>query len=343
MIRVWRSGPHAHRMPFSYPHLAPLFDGAIVDVARPEEADLHVYAHFLDLEDMPQDAVLDWRRRQRPTVILSEEPFWDTIWGHKPLLRHRVIDTRFGAVPVVQLNHHTSGIFDFDRIPYYLLTHPRFAQSYAHRFVRNATLTPTEWQTAFATRRAALTFMFERRPESYHDVRWPEADIIGLCAWRTDLAEAFAPGEAERLGQSWQGGLTRFELADWYLDKMARLDGHARILSALENTHQPNYVTEKIFDSFACGSLPLYHAGPGHRIHDFALPREAWLNLHDLTPQEAADRVRAWEFDAGFFEAFHHAQGRLKTLFTDPNLFAAERARLRKAVINSLTEVLDGE
>ena len=139
-----------------------------------------------------------------------------------------------------------------------------------------------------------------------------------------------------------KGGAQRFELADWYLDKMARLDGHARILAALENTHQPNYVTEKIFDSFACGSLPLYYAGPGHRIHDFGLPQEAWLNLYGLTPQEAAQRVRAWTFDANFFDAFHRAQGQLRTVFSDSDLFAPERVRLREVVIASLTEVLDG-
>ncbi len=140
-------------MPLSYPHLAPLFDGTIENVMQPEEADLHVYAHVLDLEDMPQDAILDWRQRQRPIVILSEEPFWDTVWGQEPLLRHRTIETRFGAVPVIQLNHHTSSIYDFDCIPYYLLTHPRFAKSYAQRFARNATQSPADWQAAFTRRR----------------------------------------------------------------------------------------------------------------------------------------------------------------------------------------------
>jgi hypothetical protein len=278
-------------------------------------------------------------------VILSEEPFWDTLWGLRPLDRHRVIDTAHGALPVIQLNHQTSEIFAFDRIPYYLLTNHRFATTYMARFRRNRVLTPEAWRDRFAARVVDVSFMFERRPEPHHSMRWLGAELFGLCAWRTELAEACTTGRVERLGRSWQGGPSRFELEDWYLDKMARMNGRARIAGALENTHHPHYLSEKIFDAFANGALPLYWAGPGHRVHEFGLPVESWMNLHGLAPREAADQVNALaaspDWPIAVFEDYAEAQARLAALFCNTSLWAAERDRLASAVPRELARVLD--
>lgn len=349
-IKIFKHGRHAHRTPLSYPALAPLFTDRIELVDRPDLADLHVFAHSLDVEAAPRALVEDWRRRRRPIVILSEEPFWDTLWGRRPLTRDRVIDSDHGALPVIQLNHHTSEIFRFARIPYYLLTNHRFANTYAARFTRNARLGPADWQARFAERPVGLTFMFERRPDPMHNLRWPEGGIIGLCAWRTALAETCSADDSvpggplssiERLGASWQGGPSRFALDDWYLDKMARLDDHSRLLAAFENTHQPNYITEKVFDAFACGALPLYFAAPDHRFHDFGLPAEAWVNLYDLPVPDAARRLARLRLTSDVFDAYAEAQQSLKALFDDAGLWMDERRRLGAAVVRELTEVLD--
>jgi len=335
------TGTHARRTPFSYPALAPLWADFAELVESPAAADLCLFAHPLDVADTLRELVEDWRARRTPVVILSEEPFWDTIWGRRPLARQRAMDTRFGALPVIQLNHHTSAIFDFERIPYYLLTDHQFANTYAVRFHRNARRRPEDWQAQFAARAVDLTFMFERRPEPHHAMRWPDADIAGLCAWRTKLALACTEGVVERLGQSWQGGRTRFEIHNWHLDKIARLDDRARIIAAIENTHQPNYVTEKLFDAFACGALPLYFASPGHRVHGFGLPREAWVNLHGLTPEAAAAQISAIHFTPETFEAYARAQTVLDRLFGDPRIWVAERARLARTLRRELEQVLD--
>lgn len=302
----------------------------------------------MDIEEAPRAVIDAWRRRQKPVVLLSEEPFWDTIWGRRPLERELIVDTRFGAVPVIQLNHATSSIFRFARIPYYLLTNHRFANAYAARFTRNSALDAAGWQACFEARSTDLTFMFERRPEPHHAVQWPEAGIIGLCSWRTELAEAARAGAVERLGRSWQGGESRFQQRNWYLDKITRLDCRARMLGAFENTHQPDYVTEKIFDAFACGSVPLYFASPQHRIHDFGLPEEAWINLHGMSVPEAAaqleglgcgrDWVRNWGRER--FAAYAGAQRQLAERFCDPALWLAERKRLAAAVKAELAAVL---
>ena len=347
MIKVFKTGPHARRTPLSYPALAPLFDGRIELVARPEQADLYLFAHILDVQQAPRALAEDWRRRRRPIVLMSEEPFWDTIWGRQPMAHQRLADSPWGLLPLHQLNHHTSEVFRFRRIPYYLLTNHRFANAYAAKFARNAQVTPDGWAQTLRSRATAITFMFERRPEPYHSVSWPEANITGLCHWRTQVAETCRRGPIERLGRSWQPDAPpRNRLSDWHLDKMAMLDGRQKVLAAFENTHQPSYITEKIFDAFAAGALPAYYAAPSHRIHDFGLPQAAWLNLYGHTPQEAATHLDGlpWQDSAWLEETghgYHQAQKRLADLFCNPKHWQQERRRLQTALSADLSRVLD--
>ena len=350
MIKLFLTGKHAKRTPLSYPALAPLFARTIRQVARPGQADLYLFAHVSDVARAPRAMVEDWRMRRLqgcapPVVILSEEPFWDTVWGRQPLARNRLVETDFGALPVTQLNHHTSSLFDFDRIPYYLLSDHRFANAYGARFKRNAALTPADWQARFAARPVELSFMFERRPESHHNLVWDDGTIIGLCAWRTGLAEICARAgtpekPVELLGQSWQGGPTRFEIGNWHRDKLTRLDGRARLMGAFENTHQPNYLSEKLFDAFACGSWPLYYASPGHRLHGMGLPLGSWGNLFGLSPEEAAARIGAIRFSPDMFVAYAQAQATLARLFNDPGAWVNERRRLARALKSELEQLV---
>jgi hypothetical protein len=198
-----------------------------------------------------------------------------------------------------------------------------------------------DWQDAFAARPKDISFMFERRSEAYHAVTWPKAGLIGLCSWRTELAEACHGDRVERLGQSWEGGQTRFELTtDWHMDKLTRLYDRPRLMGALENTHQRDYVTEKIFDAFACGALPVYYAELEHRIHDFDLPAESWINLHGLSPAEAARALMSYRVGRGTMEAFCEAQHILAGLMGDPDVWQVERHRLGQAVPVALERML---
>jgi len=337
-LRIFKTGHHSDRMPLSYPALTPLFEDTIALVDQPGDADMYVFAHVLDLIQAPHDMIQDWHRRQKPIILLSEEPFWDTIWGQQPLEPLIHIETRWGMVPVHQLNHATSDIFDFKHIPYYLLTNHRFANAYSYRFARNAARSVADWRSDFEARSVDLTFIFERRPEPYHWVRWDSADIIGLCSWRTELAEA-CQGNVERLGQSWEGGRTRFEIGDWHINKLVRLDGRARILGAFENTHQPNYITEKFFDALACGSVPAYYASNQHRLHSFGLPSEAWTNLAGLSPSDGAVHL-VFSPTTSFFDAFRATQAQLAALFGSDILWRAERARLGRALPKALQTIL---
>lgn len=342
MIRFFKTGPHAHRTPLSYPALTPLWDGQITQVDTPAAADIYVFAHVLDIADAPPELRQDWRQRKRPVLLLSEEPFWDTIWGKRPMAREIEVDTPAGPLPVIQLNHQTCDIYHFERLPYYLLTNPRFHAMYSARFARNAALLAQDWNRLLASRAMEISFMFERRPEEYHAVRWPEGHLEGLCSWRTELAEACHWRGVERLGRSWQGGQSRLDLPDWYGDKMQQLDGRARMIGAIENTHQPDYLTEKFFDAFACGAIPLYVADPKHRVHDLDLPAESWINLHGLNPEVAAEKLRDIRPDSTTADAMAVAQHQLLSLFDDDKVWEAERTRLKTAVLGALETVLGG-
>ena len=347
MIRIFKTGTHAHRTPLSYPALARLFDDHIELVATPAEADLYVFAHSLDIQNAPRALAEDWQRRQRPLLLLSEEPFWDTIWARQPLASWRLVDSRWGPLPVHQLSHQTSDIFRFERIPYYLLTNHRFANAYATKFTRNAKRSVADWRQHFRQAPCDLTFMFERRPEPYHSVGWPEGGLFGLAQWRTRVAELCQQGRIDRLGRSWQKNTPpRGQLTDWHLDKLSQLDGQSRVLAAFENTHQAQYISEKIFDAFACGALPLYVADPGHRLHDLGLPPAAWINLCDHSPEEAAQSIDAldWQDDSWLEEmlcAYSAAQQNLADLLANPRNWQRERHRLQRALLRDFTRLLD--
>jgi len=337
------TGRHAHRSPLSYPALRPLFENHITLVDHPSAADLYVFAHVADIQEAPQEFVEDWRARHRPVLLLSEEPFWDTIWGGRPLDDIMYVDSAFGLLPVHQLNHHTSNIFNFDHLPYYLLTDHRFANAYRYRFSRNTKRSVQDWQDVFKASPVDVSFMFERRPEPYHAVHWPQANIMGLCAWRTELAQSCRSGRVERLGHSWSGAPDRLMLTtDWHLDKLVRLDGRARLISAVENTHQPAYITEKFFDAFACSAIPIYFASATHRIHELGLPSDSWLNLYEQPPQEAAQLVKDWlqRPTSHLAQTMQSAQIRCLQILDDPATWNHERERLRRSVVDALACIL---
>jgi len=343
-LRIACEGLHARRMPFAYPHLAPLWADRVTLTEAPTTADLILYAHPGDLLALRPDVA---RAGRKTFALLSEEPFWDTLFSPDPLAAAVTLRAaHLGGLGLHQVNHHTSALYDFARIPYFLLTEPGYIHHYARLFARNAALTAADWQAAFAARAVQAVFMAERRPEEFHDRAWPAADVQGLCAWRTRLAEGYDRGVVERLGASWEGGPGRFEIPDWHADKIARLDGRARIISAIENTHQPTYVSEKIFDAFACGGLPLYVASPGHRLHDLGL-EGAFVNLWGLSSAEAIPALHRVGGEDGGEDggvdaaAYARAQGRLAALFTDPALVEAERARLRAALMAEVTRLAD--
>ncbi|MBM1222479.1 hypothetical protein JQU17_19905 [Ponticoccus sp. SC2-23] len=335
-VRLYRAGRHAHRTPFAYDVLAPLWEGRIAVQDHPDGADLVVFAHPDDPLTLDADTARALRDGAR-AMLFSEEPFWDSLFSPDPCAPHVTLPAgQLGEIRMAQVNHHTSPVFDWQHLPYYLLSQKGMIPRLAERFHRNAGLSPADWQAAFATRPARLAFMAERRPEHFHDIDLPRADLLGLCAWRTRLALAVTQGPVLRLGASWEGGPTRFEIDDWHDDKLTRMADHVQILSGLENTHQPAYLSEKFFDAFACGAVPLYLASPGHSVHRLGLPGAAWINLWGLGEEEARARVDDWQPNEETFAAYAAAQSGLAARFSDSAEIEVERGRLGRAVLREI-------
>ena len=326
-IKLWRAGAHARRTPFAYPALADLWAGRAVLLDAPEGADLVVFAHPADPMGQGPETARAIEAGARAALI-SEEPFWDSLFSPDLTAPHVTLPAaHLGEVWMAQVNHHASPIFDWAHLPYYLFTDPAMIPRLAAAFAAPLPERPPETR---------VTFMAERRPEGFHDIARAEADLLGLCAWRTRLAESVANGPVRRLGASWEGGATRFELGDWHADKLARLTGTTAILSGVENTHQPTYLSEKLFDAFACGAGALYVASPGHSAHRLGLPEGSWLNLYGMTSEGAA-AVDGWTPDRGAIAA---ARATLAARFSDAPALAAERARIGTALAAELDRLM---
>ncbi len=332
-LRLHLAGDYAYRQPLAYPHIRMLVEDRLHFVDRLEAADIVIVAHPKDIAAHGADLATRMAPDQK-LVLLSEEPFWDTIWGDDPRVRNPVANTEAGPLPYTWLNHRTSKIFEFERIPYFLLTDRRYFNRYALRFARNAKRSAAEWRAHFETLEDVV-FMAEKRRNPKFDRALPDGTVFGLAALRTRIALACSGPHIRRVGHGWQKARRRQALDDWHLEKLSTLDACCRILSAIENTHDPRYVTEKIFDAFAIGALPLYIAGPGHRVHDI-VPGESFLNLHDKTPEMAAEAVLSVRIDAERIEAFRAAQTALADLFGPGPALAAERARLGRSLAEEL-------
>lgn len=330
MITLCAFGDYAHRQPLAYAQIRAQCVGHIRLVARPEQADIVVVAHTKDLE--AHGAALKARLSpDQKLVLLSEEPFWDTVWGQAPQQRVLQVDTPAGPLPVTQLNHQTSGIYDFDRIPYFLLTHHHFRTRYGVWFGRNARLSAQDWRAHFRQQAGRAVFMMARRRSVRYEVP------LCLCNQRTDLAEACV--DAVHLGQGWGEAPRRQDLPDWHLDKLLRLDGRFGFVGAMENTLLPSYITEKIFDAWAVGAIPIYMADAGHRIHELARA-DSWVNLRDIPPAQTPVHLAGIDMTTERLEAYAAQQADMARLFADDAPMRAELDRLRTALVAEFTAVL---
>ncbi|WP_233495560.1 glycosyltransferase family 10 domain-containing protein [Rhodosalinus halophilus] len=332
-LRVFPYGDYQHRQPLAYVPIRRACAGRIEITERMEQAQVVVIAHVKDLKAHGEKL----RRSLHPDqtlVLLSEEPFWDTAWGGVPGSATLTRETPDGPITARQLNHQTSRVFEFKAIPYFPLTDRSFFNRYALRFTRNARLDAEAWRTVFARRRD-IVFMATRRESEKYDVAWPMHEIYGLSALRTRIAMACEDERVRRIGLRWNEEPPRQDLPDWHLDKLLQLEDNCRVLSAIENTHQRNYLTEKLFDAFAIGAIPLYVAAPSHRVHE-VVPDGGWINLFGLEPETAAQRILDFEPDAAFCEAYAKTQRRLARLFGSVGTLRREYERLASDLEASL-------
>jgi len=315
-MRIYLMGRHANRTPFSYAVYRKILERFFTYVEDPAQADVIILGYVVDIDK--NISTLEEVKKKNPScriVVVSEEPLWDTTNSGDFWERHNThivgrYDFKYSVI-----NHHTSHIYDFDRLPYFITTDDKFYLRYSQAFSKNARMTPKDLLQTWKAASIRYAFFAEKRELSKkYSVSWPDINTWGLSVYRTDVAKGMPNKETMRVGAGWSSAVTRQQLPDWHLDKLTTLRGRSMIVSALENTNQRNYISEKIFDAYAVGGIPLYWAAPGHRV-DEIVPPESYLNLFDLDPEAAVKKVISVVPDLAKAEAHLAAQASLAQRF----------------------------
>jgi hypothetical protein len=348
--RVYFLGPRASRTPLGYAPLRRIAADRIIVADRPETADVILTGWSRDLEEnAPALARAFDVQPALKLLVISEEPLWDSLWSGGFRDRDRLFDCAGTPRPYRFLNHmnagHSNGgIFNFARIPYFLLTSDAFFTRYVPLLAAWAAQSPQAMLTHWHRAPIRAAFFAEKRTDPAFDLRFTADQVYGLSGYRTALAQQMSGPGVLRVGQGWdQPGATpaprRQDLPDWHLDKLARLHARTRLCSALENTHQHSYVSEKVFDAFAIGAIPVVYAGPDHRLHDLVHP-EAALNFYEQAENVAVARIAALTPNIAMAEAWLATACGLHALLGDIPAVLQERRRVVDACLAEILALL---
>src|SRR5687768_668792 len=135
---MWRyclSGKLWNRTPLAYPAYQFLLGHqglALGEAITLEQGpDVLIFTHAYDIA-AASDQIAK-AKKINPSikiVLFSEEPFWDSVWGgdfYKPIQK---IDVHGQSIDCHVINHVTSDVFAFDKIPYFVTTQDSFATRY---------------------------------------------------------------------------------------------------------------------------------------------------------------------------------------------------------------------
>jgi hypothetical protein len=332
--KIYLFGEHVKRTPFAYPEYRKLFRKNFEYAERPEDADFLVFGVSKNIEKDAEEVrrICSVKPGIR-LVVLSEEPLWDTVWSGDVFSKKADLSVGDQRFSYHVLNHCTTKIYDFEKFPYFVTTGDDYFARYSYLFSRHRACKSSELKRLWARAPIRAAFYAEARVAARFDIAFPEQDIAGLCRYRTLIAKKVRGEGVVRVGQKWTASLKRQLLPDWHLDKLATLDRRSFIVSALENTHHCQYITEKIFDAFAVLAIPLYFAGPRHSVKRL-VPQSSFINLYGLSVREAVDRINSFEPDNDFLELYCQAQARLTELFSNPSAYVQERKRVVAEVVS---------
>ena len=343
-IKIYLYGKYSDRTPLSYEVYRSYFTDSISYETRAEDATFLVTGFIRDFEDNTDE--LRHLLKVNPDlklVVLSEEPLWDTVWNpafqnSKDTIRVNV-DGEEITFDYYILNHVTSNIFNFEKIPYLLTTNDNFYTRYKYFFQRNAQLKASDYKKIWETASLRYAFLAARRIGKSFEVSYNRDAIKGLNRFRSLVCEGLKSEGVLRVGKGWGAGQPRQDLDDWHEDKLTRLDGRAFIVSALENTHLKNYISEKIFDAYAVQAVPIYYAKPRHDVFRLA-EKGSFINLADLNVRQAVKHIKKFKVDNTFLNQYISTQKQLNDLFKDPKYLLNERERVVDATLEALKKIL---
>lgn len=332
-IRVCLLGKHSHRTPLAYDAYRTATLNLIEFVTTPQDADVVITGFAIDLAELAPTLLPAIAARPKLKVlVVSEEPLWDTVWNRPLADKQRSFASADGKIDYTALNHFNSDIFKFDRIPYFVTTTDDYIVRYRALMMAESKVPPECRLKRWSQAAIKVAFFAERRSENEFSPVLDVPDVRGLSQFRTLVAELSDGTGVVRVGQGWGTSVRRQQLPDWHLAKLAALRGNAFLISALENTWQRDYITEKLFDAIAVGSIPVVYAGPNNRLGEL-ISEEACVNLYGMEPEAAAAHITESQPMLEHSRAVGAAASRLSGLFGDYGMVATERDRIARAIV----------
>lgn len=342
VIRYSLVGKHGHRTPLSYTAYQRLLPPEIMHVDIDDKPDILIFGYAQDFHGWFSE--IRSAQKNNPDVklmVLSEEPLWDTLWSGDYRRRESEKEVNGVTLSYFAINHVNSDVYNYEKIPYFLTTDDRYFARYSFMFKRNASLPQSHFQHIWQKAKIEAAFFAEKRLDEKYSYHHSDTHVRGLCQYRSEMAQTFSTQSKKRTlltGKGWGAGVVRQKLPDWHLDKLATLDGNCRFISALENTHQPVYITEKIFDAFACQGVPIYLASTANSLRDW-LPNNSYINLDGLSVSEAVSHVANFSESSEFLDVYLQAQDKLMNLFKSSKTLERERLRVVDKVCREIQTI----
>lgn len=284
--RIALFGRHSSRTPFAYETYRKSLSTRLDFVGLDDHPHLIITGFSKDLFDAIGNGLEDYLKSQdSKLLVVSEEPLWDTIYA--PQCQEAVFDN-VAAIKGTDIrfnffNHLNSDLYEYNRIPYYLTTSANYLTRYT--VLMNSILSSYS-PSFFADKASEPVFgMFEKRIESWFDYNIDHVQC--LCIYRSLLGQELQ-SDARISGLGHAGSVSpRQKLPDWHLDKLARSYRKHGFVIAMENTCHKDYVTEKIFDAYAVGAIPIYYAPSDHTVRS-NIGLSSFVDVSGLEPKEAA-------------------------------------------------------
>ncbi|MCW8108056.1 glycosyltransferase family 10 [Alteromonas ponticola] len=339
-VNVFLTGKHANRTPMAYSEYKQIFRNFCNFVSRMEDADIVVLGFSVDLNGLSTSLQKLKKNREIPKIlIISEEPLWDTLSGNDFRLQSDTFYLGGEPLKIWNFNHFTSDIFKFHKIPYFLTTESCYFSRYASLLSsRSSSFDSASLKLRLKSSQNRIVFLAQYRDEQKYEYKDELNHIYGLSIYRTQLALLSKGQDVSISGEGWNEVGRRQLLTDWHIDKLFSLSDKVQLLSAIENVHDKNYITEKFFDAFIVGAIPIYLANPSHRIFEFT-SSSAFINLWGKSPSESCDLLNNFKIDDFDFFEYEHTLNRLKRLFSNQENLHEERARVVWECMKAICDV----
>jgi hypothetical protein len=311
VVRICLYGKHACRTPLAYKPYQDALRDKIQITADPLNADLLVTGFSKDFYDNSSslEQILE-KRADLKLAVISEEPLWDSIYSlnyQDSITPNRCVISCPGKFNFYYYAYHNSSIFEYESIPYFLTTDLQFPIRYLMLISSWLLSSPGERLKYYAQKKNQFFMLAEKRNEKWFDYVNKEINLSSLCIARSDIGSALLNSVGMNvIGKGFtEEHAPRQSLYDWHLDKLSIAYKKYNIISALENTLHASYVTEKLFDAFACCSMPLYCANSGHSILS-NLRLSSFINIYGRSCDETASLVRSFGWTPDIVQGYEY-------------------------------------